>query len=100
MKISLLPKSRFGTWSVGLSIFFLAISGFFYIFAELLKVISSDILIKIGGFTSVIAQIIAFFLGVTAVIKNNERSYLVFFAIVLGLVVLGFIFGDIFIWSS
>ena len=58
-------------------------------------VISSDMLIRIVGATSVIAQIIAFAFGVIAVIKNKERSFLVFLAILLGLVVLGFIFGDI-----
>jgi len=47
MRISLLPKSRLGTWSVGLSIFFLSASIFFYVFAELLRVITSDILITI-----------------------------------------------------
>ena len=94
MQISLLPKSRLGTWSVGLSIFFLVVCIFLYIFAELLKVISSHVLITVVGATSVIAQIIAFSVGIITVIKNKERSSLVFLAILLGLVVLGFILGD------
>lgn len=95
MKIILIPKSRIGKWSVGLSIFFILASIFFYIFAELFKVITSDILISIVGATSIIAQIIAFILGVIAVVKNKEYSSLVFLAILIGLVVLGFIFGDV-----
>lgn len=100
MKMSLLPKSRLGTWAVGLSVFFVLSSIFFYITVELLKIITSNLLINIVGGTSVIAQVIAFFFGIRAVTKYKDRSYLVFLAIVLGLVVIGFIFGDIFIWSS
>lgn len=95
MKISFLPKSRLGKWSAGLNIFFLSVSIFFYIFAELFNVITSDMLITIFGAAAVIASIIAFFIGVTAVIKNKERSFLVFLAIIVGLVVLAFIFGNI-----
>lgn len=94
MKISLLPKSHMGTWSVRLSIFFILTSIFLYVFGELSRVITSDMLISIVAATSIIAQIIAFILGITAVIKNKERSSMVFLAILLGLVVSGFILGD------
>ena len=95
MKISFLPKSRLATWSVGLGIYSLLVFIFGYIFAELLKVIISEILITIAGASSVIASIIAFIAGIIAVIKNKERSVLVFLAILIGLVVLAFIFGNI-----
>lgn len=95
MKISFLPKSCSGKWSAGLNIFFLLVSIFFYIFAELLNIITSDMLITIFGATAVIASVIAFFIGITTVIKNKERSVLVFLAIFVGFVVLTFIFGDI-----
>jgi hypothetical protein len=52
-------------------------------------------LITIFSVAAVIASVIAFFIGVTDVIKNKERSVLVFLAIIVGLVVLAFIFGDI-----
>jgi len=97
VKISFLPKSRLGTGSVGLNIFFVSTSIFFYIFAELLNVITSDILVTIFGATAVIASIIAFFTGDIAVIKNKERSVLVFLSIIIGFVVIVFIIGDIFI---
>ncbi|MCB2292384.1 hypothetical protein LGK95_02370 [Clostridium algoriphilum] len=95
MKISFLPKSRLGNWAVGLSIFFLLVAIFFYIFAERLHVITSDMLVTIFGATSIIASVIAFFIGVVAIIKNKERSVLVFLAIFIGFVVLAFIIGDI-----
>lgn len=97
MKISFLPKSRLGTGSVGLNIFSVSTFIFFYIFAELLNVITSDILVTIFGATAVIASIIAFFTGVIAVIKNKERSVLVFLSIIIGFVVIAFIIGDIFL---
>lgn len=95
MKFVLLPKSRMGKWSVWLSIFFVLTGIFFYVFAELLKVITSDIVVTIFGAAAVIAQIFALIFGFTAVLKNKERSSLVFLAILIGLVILGFIFGDI-----
>ncbi len=95
MKTSLLPKSRRGAWSAGLISFTLSVFIFFYVFAELLHFITSDIVIRIFGALAVIASLIAIFIGVAAVIKNKERSFLVFLAILIGLVVLAFIVGDI-----
>src|SRR5689334_19677758 len=95
MKISFLPKSRLGTWTAGLNIFFLLVCIFLYIFAELKHVIISDSLIGIVGATSLIALVTVFFTGIIAVIKNKERSVLVFLAILIGSVILAFILGGI-----
>jgi hypothetical protein len=95
IRIILLPKSRMGKWSVWLSLFFILTSIFFYIFAELLKVITSDMLVSIFGTAAIIIQIIALIFGVIVVAKHKEYSSLVFLVILIGLVVLGFIFGDI-----
>jgi hypothetical protein len=95
LRISFLPKSRLGIWSSRLNIFTLSVFIFFYIFAELLGVITTDILITVFGFSAVIASIIAFFIGIVAVIKNEERSFMVYLAILMGFVVLAFIIGDI-----
>ena len=94
MKTNLLPKSRLGALTVVLITFTLVVFIFFYIFAELLSVIKSDILIALFGSSAVIAAIIAFFIGIVAVIKNKERSFLVFLAIFIGFVILAFIIGD------
>lgn len=91
----MLPKTSLGKWSVWLSVFFILIGIFFYIFAEMYQIISSDTLITVFGATAVIAQIVAFILGFFAVIKHKDRSILVYIAILLGIVVLLFIFGDI-----
>lgn len=97
MKINFLPKSCLGTTSAALNIFSVSTFIIFYIFAELLKVITSDILVTIFGVAAVIASITAFFTGVTAVVKNKERSVLVFLSIIIGFVVIAFIIGDIFL---
>ena len=94
MKISFLPKSPLGKWTVGLNIFFLIAFIFLYIFAELLNLIPFEI-VRIIGATSVIVSIIAFFTGVIAVIKIKERSALVFLSIIIGLVVLSFVIVSI-----
>jgi hypothetical protein len=95
MKIILLPKSQTGKWSVVLSFFFILTGIFLYIFAELLKVITSDVLVTIVGSSAIIAQVISYVLGVITVLKNKEYSFLVFMAMLIGFVVLLFIFGDI-----
>jgi hypothetical protein len=95
MKIILLPKSQTGKWLVVLSFFFILTGIFLYIFAELLKVITSDVLVTIVGSSAIIAQVISYVLGVITVLKNKEYSFLVFMAMLIGFVVLLFIFGDI-----
>jgi hypothetical protein len=94
MKITFLPKTRLGKWTVGMNIFTIATFIFFYIFAELLKVITSDLIISIFGATAVVAAIIAFFTGGVAVIKKKDQSVLIFLAILTGFVVLAFMIGD------
>ncbi|MDF2616607.1 MAG: hypothetical protein K0Q47_1262 [Sedimentibacter sp.] len=95
MKIILLPKSRTGKWSVGLCIYFIVTGIFLYGFAELLNVITSDVLVTIVGSSAIIAQVISFVLGVITVLKNKECCSMVYIAIIVGLIVLLFIFGDI-----
>ncbi|MEQ8196855.1 MAG: hypothetical protein ABRQ27_02435, partial [Clostridiaceae bacterium] len=66
MKISFLPKSRLGKWTSGLGIYTIVIFFVFYIFAELLKIITSDIIVTVFGSSAVVASIISFFTGITA----------------------------------
>ena len=94
MRIKFLPKSRLGKWAAILIMYFLLASIFFYVFAEILNVIPF-IIVKIFGGTAVIASIVAFITGVTAVIKVKERSILVYLAVLIGFIVILFIFGDI-----
>ena len=94
MKIVFSPQSNIGKRSVWLSIFFLLIAIFLYITAELLGIISSDTLVSVFAIIAVIAQIAALVFGVIAVFKHKDHSILVYSAILLGIVVLMFIFGD------
>lgn len=95
LKISFLPKTRLGSWTVWLGMFGFISIIFMYISAELFDVITSSIVITMVGASSIIASIIAFFNGIIAVIKNNERSVLIFMAIFFGFVVLAFVIGNI-----
>jgi len=94
MKIDFSPKTINGKRSVWLSIFFILIGIFLYVSAELLHIITSDILVSIFAIIAVIAQIASLVLGVTAVFKYKDHSILVYSAILLGIVVLLFIYGD------
>lgn len=94
MRIKFLPKSRLGKWAAILILYFILASIFFYVFAEILNVIPF-IIVKIFGGAAVIASIVAFITGVTAVIKVKERSILVYLAVLIGFIVILFIFGDI-----
>jgi len=93
MKSRLFPKSRFGKWTVGLISFFLLAFTLLFIFAEVLDVIPFDI-VRILGATTVIASIIAFFTGIIAILKNKERSVLVYLSTIIGFVVISFIIGS------
>lgn len=95
MKISLLPKSRLGKWTVGLEAFYLLVIIFSFTFIISFKFITSEKIMHIFGATAAIATITAFITAIIAVIKNKERSILVFLAILIGLIVLAFNFGDI-----
>lgn len=108
MKITLLPKTQLGKWSVGLTIFFLLLITTFVICVYVLKIPifvsdwwNSTALVAFLNLTILIAfplDIIAFFTGIRAVRKNKERSVLVFLSILIGLcVILFLIFHSLFI---
>lgn len=95
MKISILPKTRLGSWTVWLGLSSLIVMIFMYIFAELLNVITSSIIITIVGAGSILAAIIAFFTGVISVMKNKDWSVLILLATLFGFVVSAFVIGNI-----
>ena len=100
MRGNFMPKTRLGKWSVGLIVLF------FLLFASGIFIISrqepqpnqtffdnpaaSIPMLSAGG-----AAIAAFFTGVLAIIKNRERSILVFIATTIGLFVTWFMVGEI-----
>ncbi len=95
MKISILPKSRPGTWSVGLSLFSLVTSFVMYLAAERMDLIRSDMIISIIGGGALILAIAAAVIGAIAVISKKDMAILVFLSILLGIVIFGFAFIDI-----
>ena len=86
------PKTKLGKWSVGLNMFFLIV------------VVISIILVKVLGILNFddhwwdvtvpiifSASIIGFILGIIAIIKNKERSLLVYISVIIGLLAILFI---------
>lgn len=93
MKIDIMPKTRLGKWSVGLNAFFLIVITISIISVNVLGLLSYDdhwwdVTVPIV-FS---ASIVAFILGIIAVIKNKERSTLVYISIIIGLLTILFIF--------
>jgi hypothetical protein len=69
MKISVLPKTSLGKWSLGL------------IMTQYLGLISTMLFHLAWA-----AGIIAFFVGIISIIKNKERTVLVFLSTLLGFI--------------
>ncbi len=93
MRISVLPKSYLGRWSVGLAAAFILLS------------VLSSVLTGLGGvgpgpvgpiitFAFGISGIAALVTGLVSVTKSKERSILVFLALVVGLFTLFFFLGE------
>ena len=99
MKISLVPKSAPGKWSIGL------IGGLVLFFVLLrLLVISgqrggetffSNPALAISGLLAGACGIAAFFTGIFSIIFRRERSVLIFPAVIIGLFVLSFCLGEV-----
>lgn len=87
-----MPKTRLGKWSVGLNIFFILLITTSIILVLVLKILSFDdhwwdLTVPVAF----IVDMIAFFTGIRAVRKNEERSVLVFLSIFTGIFVILFV---------
>lgn len=88
-----MPKTLLGKWSVGLNIFFLVGVGISVLLVNGLGLLSYndrwwDITVPI----LFSASLIAFILGIRAIIKYKESSVLVYGSVVIGLLSILFIF--------
>ena len=86
------PQTKLGRWSVWLNAFFLIVIGISIILVKVLGVLSFgdhwwDVTVPITFLTS----IIAFILGIIAIVKNKERSVFVYVSVTIGLLVILFI---------
>lgn len=98
MRISIVPRTTLGKWSVGL------IGGLIFFFALLWVLVAagqrggetffSNPALTVPALLAAISGIAAFFTGVIGIIKSKERSILVFLAAVIGLFVLVFCLGE------
>jgi len=92
MKIKLVPKSKLGKWSVGLIIAFFVLVGIFVMFISLGErggmTYFSNLKLAIPGTAAWVCAIASFFVGLAGVIKQKERSILVFLSMLLGFLVL------------
>jgi len=98
MKLSFLPQSCLGKWSVGLIVampIFFYIGMSFVIFHESVpagRTIPQDIIVRPGValpmLTGFFCGITAFFIGITSIIKKKDRSIFIFLATLLGFLVL------------
>ncbi|OGZ33851.1 MAG: hypothetical protein A2Y98_02120 [Candidatus Portnoybacteria bacterium RBG_19FT_COMBO_36_7] len=92
MKIDFMPKTRSGKWSMWLNAFFLVAIAISIILVNVLGLLSYDdhwwdVTVPIVFF----ASIVAFILGIIAIIKNKEHSALVYVSVTIGLLTILFI---------
>lgn len=84
MKMSLLPKTHLGKWSVGLSIAFI-----------ILIWLKIQFGIHVMTFAIAALGLGGFLMGIVAIMKNKDRSILNFLSILVGLVIIIWIVGEI-----
>ena len=100
MKITLSPTTKLGKWSVWLCVAFLIliVIAFMSVIFSAKDEISQNFFDPLwAAVTLLIAGacgIFALVLGVISVIKNRERSVLVFLAIAIGVIALVFVVGE------
>ena len=94
MRISILPKSSLGRWSVGLAAAFILLSILFAVLAGLGGEPGPFALIFIANVVIGVSFIAAFIAGLISIIKSKERSILVLLAVALGFCALLFYLGE------
>ncbi len=93
-----MPKTILGKWSVWLIVLFVIFLSIFYVLVGNGQkggdTFFSNLWLATPVFIAGLSAITAFITGLLAVIKNQERSFLVYIATILGFLVLLFIFGE------
>lgn len=77
------PHTRLGWWAAGLAVVFIV-----------LFILISTSLILFSGFLTMVCGFIAGVVGLIAVVRQGERSWLVWLAVLCGLFVLLFALGE------
>jgi len=94
-----MPKTIPGKLSVALIIASFLFLGLLWFFVALGQrggaTFFSNPMLAIPGLLAGVCGILAFFIGIISIIKNKERSILVFLATAIGFFILGFCLGEI-----
>ncbi len=94
-----MPKTRPGRWSVGLIGAFIVFYAIFWLFVTSGQrggaTFFSNLFLAVPVVIAAISGISAFFTGIIGVIKDRERAFLVYLAIIIGLIVLLFCLAEI-----
>ena len=99
MKIKLIPKAQLGRWSCGLIGAFFIFLGLFFVFCSLGEkggnTFFSNLKLAVPHSMAAISGIFSFITGTLSIIRNKEKSILVFLSIVAGFLVLLWILSEI-----
>lgn len=99
MRITILPKTLLGKWSAGLLVAFVVFLGAFQLLVASGQrggeTFFSNLLLSIPILLAGASGVLAFLAGLISVIRNKERSVLVFLAILVGFFVLIFWLGEV-----
>ena len=101
MRISILPKSSLGRWSVGLAAAFILLNVLlqtFYAYVHRNPVPNPgppSPVILMAVVADYISGIAAFVTGLISIIKSKERAILVFLVVVVGVLALLFLLGEV-----
>ena len=105
MKISILPKTKLGWWSLGLAVampvlFFIGMSFTTLLYKSvpaggtILKDIAVRPALPLTMLAGMASGISAFIIGLIAIIKQKERALLVYSATLIGALLIIFLFGE------
>jgi len=99
MKVHFTPKTRLGRWSAWLIVAFIVFFGLFYLFVASGQrggaTFFSNLFLTVPVVIAAISGIAAFFTGIIGVIKDRERSFLVYLSILIGLIILLYCLAEI-----
>jgi hypothetical protein len=98
MRITILPKTPLGRWSVGTAVVVILVALLDILLFKALNVLefkSGSIELRIFFVALGLSGIGALLTGFISIIKSKERSILVFLALVIGLIALGIIISAI-----
>jgi hypothetical protein len=95
MKITLLPQTHPGKWSVSLMVAFLICLSLLSLFAILGQTFHENPWLTIPVFAAYGASIPSFITGLVGIATKRERAFLVYLAVGVGLLFIIFEAGDI-----